>query len=168
MYKKYNAENVLAEVNKLIAELDEKKAKVPKYFSGKPYYRVKGYNMDDVYDRLSIFDWWTDTLGYSRLVQMRSFLREAVKLGFTGYVCFKVGVSGCANGMWAHTEESTDGYSPNGGDILYHSFTPDYTYWSFTRNGEWIPSTDDDERFDSIKTVRELEKVFRERGVANA
>lgn len=165
MYKKYNAENVLAEVNKLIAELDEKKAKVPKYFSGKPRYRVKGYNMDDVYERLSIFDWWTNTLGYSKLVQMRSFLREAIKLGFTGYVCFKVGASGCANGMWASTEESTNGYSPDGGETLYRSFTPDYTYWSFTRNGEFLPCK---ETFDSVKTVKDLENLFYGRSVANA
>ena len=157
MYKKYNAKNVLAEVNKLIAELDEQKRRVPKYFSGKPYWRVKGFRMDDVYDRLSIFDWWTDTLGYSKLTQMRGFLREAIKLGFTGYVCFKVGASGCANGMWASTEESTNGMSPDGGETLYRSFTPDCTYWSFTRNGEWLPSR---EEYDSIKTVRQLEKAI--------
>ena len=158
MYKKYNAENVLAEVDKLIAELDKKKSSIPKsWWTGKPLYHVKGYKMDDVYDRLSIFDWWVDTLGYTRLTQMRGFLREAIKLGFTGYVCFKVGASGCANGMWASTEESTNGYSPDGGETLYRSFTPDYTYWSFTRNGEWLPPK---ETFDSIKTVRQLEKAF--------
>lgn len=158
MFKKYNAVNVLAEVDKLIAELDEKKASVPKsWWSGRPLYRVHGFNIYDVYDRLSIFDWWVETLGYTRLVQMRGFLREAIKLGFNGYVCFKVGASGCANGMWAHTEESTNGHSPAGGECLYRSFTPDYTYWCFTRNGEWIPGRDN---FDSIKNSKTLEKEF--------
>ena len=155
MYKKYNAENVLAEVDKLIAELDEKKRNAIKDIWGRPYSRVKGYRMFDVYDRLSIFDWWTNTLGYTKLTQMRGFLREAIKLGFTGYVCFKVGAHGCANGMWASTVESTNGYSPDDGETLYRSFTPDYTYWSFTRNGEWMPKA-----FDSIKTVRQLEKAI--------
>ena len=91
---------------------------------------------------------------------MQSFLKNAIRLGFTGYVCFKVGASGCANGMWAHKESSTNGFSPDG-DVLYRSFTPDYTYWSAEIDGKWIPDTDDEE-YDSCKTVKELEKLIKE------
>ena len=52
-----------------------------------------------VYDDLSIFDWWPERLTITHMKQMRTFLREAIKLGYDGYVCFKVGASGCANGM---------------------------------------------------------------------
>lgn len=118
----------------------------------------RSFYMRDVYKRLSIFDWFKDTLSQRNLTEMAGFLREAIKLGFTGYVCFKVGVSGCANGMWAHTELSTNGHSPDGGECLFRSFTPDYTYWGFTRNGKWIP----EEEFDSLKNVRMLEKAYKE------
>ena len=159
MYKDKNAAVVLREVDNLIAEYESKKAEIDSrhysHWQTKP--RVKGYPMRDVYKRLSIFDWWVNTLGITHLKQMRSFLREAIKLGFTGYVCFKVGASGCANGMWASTVESTDGYSPNDGETLYRSFTPDYTYWQFTRNGEWMPN---DSEYDSLKTIPSLEKAF--------
>lgn len=164
MYKKYNAEPVLKEVEKLIAEYEQKKAEIDSrhysYWSVKP--RVKGYPMDDVYERLSIFDWWVETLGIAHLRQMRSFLREAVKLGFTGYVCFKVGAEGCTNGMWAHTDESLDGSSPNTGECIYRSFAPSYTYWSFTKNGEWFPSGKDGEEnaYDSLDTMRKFEDAF--------
>ena len=156
MYEQYNAKPVLAEVEKLIAEYEARKERIENtaYYWSKP--RMTGYPMDDVYERLSIFDWWVNTLSYSNLLKMRGFLREAIKLGFTGYVCFKVGASGCANGMWAHKEESTTGYSPDG-DCLYRSFTPDYTCYSFFRSGEWFPSRDN---WGSIKTPAQLEKAF--------
>ena len=117
----------------------------------------RGYSINKVYDKLSIFDWWKDNLSYGNLKDMKMFLEEAIKLGYEGYVCFKVGASGCANGMWAHKEESTTGYSPDG-ECLYRSFTPDYTYWSFKANdGCFYPSED---KFDSLKTVNDLEKAI--------
>jgi hypothetical protein len=92
--------------------------------------------------------------------QMRAFLREAIKLGYTGYVCFKVGASGCANGMWAHKEEGKvegkDVYSPDG-DAIYRSFTPDYTYWAFCKDNKWLPS---DNAYDSLKTAKMLEEAL--------
>lgn len=87
------------------------------------------FGMWEVYDDLSIFDWFTDTLSKSRLRQMASFLRVAHKFGYDGYVCFKVGCSGTANGMWAYKAESTTGYSPDG-EYLYHSFTPEYNEYA--------------------------------------
>ena len=140
-YTMYNANNVLQELEKLIDN-------------------GKTVKICDVYDKLSIFDWWPETLPISRMKQMQSFLKNAIRLGFTGYVCFKVGASGCANGMWAHKESSTDGYSPDG-DALYRSFTPDYAYWSAKINGKWIPG-DDDKTYDSCKTIKELEKLLKE------
>lgn len=111
-------------------------------------------NMRDIYDDLSIFDWWKDRLTVSQMKQMRTFLKEAIKLGYTGYVCFKVGASGCSNGMWAHKEESTNGYSPNG-DALYRSFTPDYTYYGVNIDGYWLPK-----EYNSLKTIKMLENFI--------
>ena len=87
---------------------------------------------------------------------MRTFLKEAIKLGYKGYVCFKVGASGCANGMWAYKAETTNGYSPDG-DAIYRSFTPDYTYWSFCKDGKWFP---EDGEYDSLKTKKMLEQAI--------
>ena len=138
-YTMYNANNVLQKLEELIV-------------------KGRAVKIRDVCDELSIFDWWDETLTISRMKQMRTFLKNAIRLGFTGYVCFKVGASGCANGMWAHKESSTDGYSPDG-DVLYRSFTPDYTYWSAQINGKWIPCIDG-EAYNSCKTVKELEKLL--------
>ena len=110
----------------------------------------------DVYDELSIFDWWPERLSLSHMKQMRTFLKEAIKLGFDGYVCFKVGASGCANGMWAHKEPSTDGYSPKG-DFLYRSFTPDYTYYSLKINDKYYP---EEKYYDKCNSIKELENLF--------
>lgn len=92
----------------------------------------------DVCDDLSIFDWWNDYLSVSQLKQMKSFLELAGKYGYNGYVCFKVGATGCANGMWAHKRESETGYSPDG-ECLYRSFTPEYiSYDAQLEDGTWI------------------------------
>ena len=166
-YSNKNAAPVLAEVDKLIADYERRKKAIDarrySYWETKP--RMKGYNMDDVYKRLSIFDWWVDTLSYSHLLKMRSFLSEAIKLGYSGYVCFKVGASGCANGMWAHKDESVDGYSPSTGEALYHSFTPDYCYWSFTHNGEWFPQGREDDKFMELKRASDLERAMKNHGL---
>lgn len=136
MYTKYNAENVLIEVEKKIDQLI--------------HYGYK-LRIRDVCDELSIFDWWPEYIGVSRLKDMRKFLKEAIKLGFTGYVCFKVGASGCANGMWAHKENSADGYSPDG-PCLYKSFTPDYNCWEIDFGDGF-----DEKAFNTIHTIKELE-----------
>lgn len=107
------------------------------------------------YRDLNIFDWWTDNLSVSKQKEMERFLRLAIELGYTGYVCFKVGASGCANGMWAHKEESTTGYSPEG-ECLYRSFTPDYTcYDACLADGSWLTTRD---TWNSIRTQAQLKK----------
>ncbi len=114
-----------------------------------------------IYDDLSIFDWWPEKLTVSHMKQMRTFLKEAIKLGYTGYVCFKVGASGCANGMWAYKKESTDGYSPKDSEALYRSFTPDYTYYGVCHNDQWLPAKEiDGNSYDSLKTIRDLENYI--------
>ena len=118
-YSDYNAEPVLKRLEQMIE-------------------RGCSRQIRDVYDDLSIFDWWPERLTVSHMKQMRTFLKEAIKLGYTGYVCFKVGASGCANGMWACVNPTTTGCSPDG-DTLYRSFTPDYTYYSFQKDGKWYP-----------------------------
>lgn len=140
-YEQFNAEPVLRRVEELIEE-------------GKPR------RMYEVYADLSIFDWWVDILTVTRMKQMRSFLKEAIKLGYTGYVCFKVGATGCANGMWAHKRESEDGYSPDG-DCLYRSFTPAYVRWDFRIRGVWCCDVRSQLGLNSnedIKTAKEMEE----------
>jgi hypothetical protein len=121
--------------------------------------------ISNVCHELSIFDWWPERLTITRMKQMRTFLKEAIKLGYTGYVCFKVGASGCANGMWAYKEPTTTGYSPDC-DAIYRSFTPDYTYWSFIKDGRWFPDGTTPGTYDSLKTAKMLEealtKAFKE------
>lgn len=130
-------------------------------YSHRGYVYNKGYEFKTraVCEELSIFDWWRDTLSTSQLKQMKSFVETAIKLGFKGYVCFKVGASGCANGMWAYTNESTDGYSPDDGDCIYHSFVSTDNYWSAEINGKWI-STDSKYKF----TLAEVKEALKNRG----
>lgn len=148
-YESKNAGAVLEYVEKLLEEID-----------GQPR---KRYRMRDVYDGLSVFDWWTDYMGATKLKDMQKFLKAAIDRGYTGYVCFKVGASGCANGMWAHVEESEDGYSPSGA-FLYKSFTPDYNCWSAkTEGGEYYPEAAGGE-WNSCRTVKQLDAMLE--GVA--
>ena len=136
-YEEYNAKPVLERLEKIIKD-------------------GASVLINTVCDDLSIFDWWKDRLTVSQMKQMRAFLREAIKLGYTGYVCFKVGASGCSNGMWAYTEQTTTGHSPDTGKTLYRSFSPDYTYWSVNLdNGEgFLPKGED---WNYLKTAKDLE-----------
>lgn len=121
--------------------------------------------ISSVCDDLSIFDWWPEYLSKSKLREMRQFLKEAIKLGYEGYVCFKVGSTGCANGMWAHTElETDDGWSPDNCPVLFRSFTPAYCYWDVTdKNGKWDfegkYESEEDRRknYNKLKTIKDLE-----------
>ena len=158
-YSDRNAQAVLAKVNEYIARLEEEKKVYEEayHWSKRRYY----YCMREVHRDLSIFDWWTDRLSLSRLKEMRQFLTEAIDLGFTGYVCFKVGVSGCANGMWAYKKESEDGFSPTNDDFLYRSFTTDYVYWDIhLKEGVRVSELAGLE-FDGFKSARALKKYLR-------
>lgn len=153
MRKGLNAQEVLFEVEAKIEYLEKWQ---DEYKSGITWEKPR-FKIDDVFEELSIFDWWNDYLSLAQLKDMRKFLKEAIKLGYTGYVCFKVGATGCSNGMWAHKEESETGYSPDG-ECLYKSFTPAYNYWQVkTADGRWIPEGND---YDSIKSARQLEKFL--------
>lgn len=138
-----NAKEVLLNVERMLEEIEHRPN--------------KRYTIWGVCEELSIFDWWPDYLYKSNLEDMRKFLREAIKLGYEGYVCFKVGMTGCANGMWAHKAESTTGYSPDG-EALYKSFTPAYEYWSFCDDKEcWYPGRDN---YDTLNTIKKLENAI--------
>lgn len=136
-------------------------------FLDRPQNRFRIDN-EDVYKPLSIFDWWPEYLSKSKLQEMRQFLKEAIKLGYTGYVCFKVGAKGCANGMWAHTTDCTpEGYAPNGCPTLYRSFTPSYRYWDVTdRQGDWDweGKYESEEakhtQYDRLSTIKDLERFL--------
>lgn len=90
--------------------------------------RGESFTIPQVCDDCGIFDWFDDRIGRTKFQEMYSFLNAAEKLGYTGYCCFKVGSSFTANGMWAYKNESTTGYSPDGG-FIYRSFSPNYTEW---------------------------------------
>lgn len=131
-----NAKEVLANVVEMIAEGEA-------YNAENKRWRLKmRWRIYDVCDRLSIFDWWNEYLSVSQLKEMRKFLETAITMGYTGYVCFKVGAAGCSHGMWAHKQESEDGYSPDG-ECLHHSFRSGDNYWDVQLpNGKWLGDID--------------------------
>lgn len=139
-YSKFNAENILKNVEDVM--------NVAKY---------RNIYIAQVCEELSIFDWWKERLSVTQLKDMKKFLKEAIKLGYTGYVCFKVGATYCSNGMWAYKEETKDGYSPDG-DCLYKSFTPEYNYWQVKKDGEFLEK---DGKYNSIKTIKQLEEYIK-------
>lgn len=155
-FKKYNAQPVLLAVEKWIRILEIRQKNARYYYDR---LEARGLDMDEVFDDLSIFDWWRNKLSLTQLKQMRTFLKEAIKLGYTGYVCFKVGATGCANGMWASKEPTTNGYSPKC-DFIYRSFTPDYTCWEQYTKGKSLRERLG--REEDIKTIREFEKILKE------
>ena len=157
-YKRYNAQPVLLAVEKWIRILEARQ----RYYAYSKYLQRKYSRvaMREVYDELSIFDWWVDELSLTRLRQMRTFLKEAIKLGYTGYVCFKVGVEGCANGMWANKTPTTDGYSPKG-DFIYRSFTTNYTDWNAYIGGKAVTELLGKGHGD-LKTAKDLENALAE------
>ena len=132
----------LAGVNNLIKELEELQNTTP-FWAGMDYKRhywkrnKRCFKIRAIYNECNIFDWWNDYLSMSQLKQMKSFLETAIKLGFTGYACFKVGAAGCSHGMWANKKESTNGYSPDGA-CLFHSFRSGDSYWDYCDdNNKW-------------------------------
>ena len=147
-----NTLEALANVNKLIEELEGLNDHTYAENNGKVNYtrhktiryddrtgkRKYAFYIGDIFDEVGIFDWWGDTLSVSQLKQMKAFLEQAHKLGFDGYVCFKVGAVGCSHGMWAHKEESTTGHSPETGDVLFHSFRSGDCYWGVCHNDKWM------------------------------
>ena len=123
-YENLNAEHIRDLLEEHIGKLENK-----------TYNRTLEIN--SVYRELSIFDTFKNHLSITDLKNMKHFLNTAMELGFRGYTCFKVGASGCANGMWCHVKPSTDGYSPDG-ECLWRSFTPDYTEWALIVNDEIV------------------------------
>ena len=144
-YSHLNAGEVLKKVRAHITELEQAN-NLPSWELDYHRFIRKGrtdkatvlFKVNQVYKELSIFDWWKDTLSMSQLKQMEKFLVTAIDLGFTGKVSFKVGAAGCSHGMWAHKEESTDGYDPKG-DALFHSFQSGDNFWNVRLNGKWLP-----------------------------
>lgn len=134
-----NAKECLINVENLINELEAANNYMgPSDFSRMTWKGCKRvFKISAVYNECGIFDWWNENLSISQLKQMRSFLKQAIKLGFNGYVCFKVGAKYCSHGMWAHKEESSDGYSPEG-DVLFHSFRSGDNYYDMELNGVWM------------------------------
>ena len=149
------AATVLEQVQILLKECDEHKIAVRGFKTSYRRYRIR-----EVCDRLSIFDWWNEYLSYSQLKSMEAFLKTAIKLGFSGYVCFKVGATGCTHGMWANKVESTTGHSPDG-DWLFHSFRCDTNDWD-VRIGDHPLLCEIDHKNHTLAQVKEYIKRFEE------
>jgi len=96
-------------------------------------YKSRAYSVRDICDEVGIVGWCHNTVSLSQLKQMKSFLTTAIKLGYTGYVCFVVGDSVRSynsHGMWAYKEnEAPDRYSDRKGAVLFHSFRSGDNYW---------------------------------------
>ena len=147
-----NRFEVAENVAKYIKVLEERKAE-------RKAWQEKRLKIIDVCDELSIFDWWNDYLSLSQLKQMETFLKTACELGYNGYVCFKVGARGCSHGMWAHKNESTNDYSPDG-EVLFHSFRSGDNYWDcLLPSGKWMGNSENKYAV-TIQEVREALKTF--------
>lgn len=129
---------------------DEVLKNIEKYIELDEWVRIT-----DVYPELGIFDWWKDYVTQNDLKTMKSFLETAESIGYNGYCCFKVGASGCANGMWAYPIDSETGYSPKGA-FLYRSFTPDYTDWNMYDGKDFLSN--------NRLTKRQMLKLAKEKG----
>lgn len=150
-----NASAILNNVNKCLEELE-----ISGYGKRTTYKGTKVcFLVREVCEELSIFDWWNDWLSKNQLLQMKRFLKTAIKLGFDGYVCFQVGAAGCSNGMWAYKEESTNGYAPDS-DFIYHSFVSGDDYWDVCINGNMLCDVTEKE-FDTIKLADVKEYIAR-------
>ncbi len=162
-YSDKNANAVLRNIKNAIAELEAIQGCTvnPDY---NRYARTSwknnryAFNMRAVYNEFSIFDWWNDTLSISQLKQMKKFIENAIEFGFTGYVCFKVGASGCSHGMWAAKEESTDGFSPDC-DTLFHSFRSGDNYYDICLNDKWYEGYENKYKVADIKRIIEENKI---------
>lgn len=124
------ANEVLENVNKYIVTTETIKQKMG---------YSKKWLIREHCSQLGIFDWWNEWLSLSQLKQMKKFLETAIALGYTGYVCFKVGAAGCSHGMWAYKKDSEDGYSPKDGGCLHHSFRSGDNYYDLQfEDGKWL------------------------------
>lgn len=95
-YSMYNAEHIRDLLKKHIEEMTERKEKFSCRGRWYSYTYRPTIRIDDVYKELSIFDWWKHELSLQNVKDMYNFVNKAIKLGFKGYVCFKVGATGCA------------------------------------------------------------------------
>ena len=116
---------------------------------------TRSLSVREVCNDLSIFDWWNERISVRQLKAMQSFLKTAIKHGYDGYVCFKVGAAGCASGMWAHKRESDTGYSPDG-EFLYRSFYSSKNWWDAADEDGTLITEKNGVRWDEYNTVNKL------------
>ena len=161
-HENMNAGVVLEQVKACIRELEEANNRGyseinHSRMAWKGYSSKKVFKIAEVCEELSIFDWWNETLSMHQLKKMQEFLEKAIKMGYTGYVCFKVGAAGCSHGMWAHKQESTDGYSPNG-ECLFRGFRTDtYNEWdACTEDGTWLHDIVNEADSFTLKQVKNM------------
>jgi hypothetical protein len=153
MKRGMNAREVLANAERLRRDAENE-------LRDNPYLKGKAYYIRDVCHDLSIFDWWHDRLSISQLKQIEGFLKTAIRMGYDGYVCFKVGAEGCASGMWAYKVGSLDGRSPDDAEFIYRSFQSRHNYWEhYTADGQSLARRKG-LAYGEIRTPKELRKVM--------
>ena len=130
------ANQVLENVKDIIKEMD---GIIPSPQTGRIVRKGsrRAVNLRKTYQELSVFDWWEDTVSKKQLKEMESFLKQAIKFGYTGHVEFKVGAKGCSHGMWAYRVENPHDNSDNP-ECLFHSFRPGDNYYSVKLDNGWI------------------------------
>ena len=155
-----NARECLVNVENLIEELNDVNLGYESMdlnrMTWKGFSSKKVFKIEAICDECGIFDWWNETLTVTQLKQMRTFLKQAIKLGFTGYVCFKVGTAGCSHGMWAYKNESDD--------VLYHSFRAGDNYFDMCINDTWMHekyAKNDDEYFCPDFTLKQIKEELK-------
>lgn len=83
----------------------------------------KNINIDEYYRALNIFDYFKDELTIQDLKDMLQFINFAESLGFDKECTFRVGIEGCASGMWAKNNFEQE---------IYRTFLPENNYYSIT------------------------------------
>lgn len=155
MKRGMNAREVLANAERMRKDAEAE-------LRDNPYLKGRAYYISDVCHDLSIFDWWHDRLSISQLKQMEGFLKAAIRMGYDGYACFKVGAEGCASGMWAYKVMSLDGRSPDDAEFIYRSFQARHNYWEhYTADGQSIARRRG-LKYGEIKTPNQLRKMMAE------
>ena len=107
---------------------------------------------------LMIFEYHISDLTQTHLRAIRRFLKEAEKLGYTGFAQFQIGNSWLPSGMWAYKERSENRNCAPKGEFLYRSFQPKDNHWEVLwADGCLYPER---EGYNNIKTIKELERYI--------
>lgn len=149
--EKKTAEEVLKNVNKMLTE-----AEYYKKHNGK----IKWY-LDSlkICEDLSIWKYQDRIMTVSKLKEMKKFLENAIKLGFTGHAFFLVGKKGYGHGMWVYKN-----YHPYNkiNECLYHSFVNGKNYYNYIdKEGKYLGDKISGKTYRREFTLKEIEQEIK-------